>query len=156
MDFCAKIFYNNLEVSMNLNSTISSMDIKLKGKGVIISYDTDMTPRVIPTPADYCGIDDMGHILYIMARDIIYKFECENFNLDKFQETRKFIKAYHQNVMQRKPWFPSVELRKLRKEPSQFFKIFKFTLKEDLQRYHGPVAQGLVQDLLKELEKVSV
>lgn len=134
---------------MSLNSIISSLDIKLKGKGFIISHDPDITHRVVPTPADYCGMDDVGHILYIIAMDIIYKFQCEDFTVDNFQETRKFIRACHKNTMQRTKDFSIVELRKLRKEPNQFFKIFKFTLKEDLQRYHGSAAQGLVTDLLQ-------
>lgn len=141
---------------MKLNSTISSMNLELEGKGYIIAHEDDLTPRLIPTPKNYCGMDDMGHILFLMANDIIYKFQCEDFHTEHFAETRKFIKAYHQNDMKRKPWFPSVELRKLRQDPNKFFKIFKFTLQEDLQKYDGRAAKGLVKDLLKELQKVNV
>jgi hypothetical protein len=142
---------------MSFNSTISSLDPKLKGKGFIISHDDAMTPRLVPTPPDYCGIEDMGHLLYIMAMDIIYKFQCEDFQTDNFAETRKYIKAYYQHsITQKKPWFPSAHLRKLQKEPDRFFKLFKFVLEEDLNRYHGPVAQELIKDLASELAKVKV
>lgn len=142
---------------MNLNSTISGMDPKLQGKGFIIAHDQDLTPRVVPTPQNYFGISEgMGHILWIMAMDIIYKFQCEDFTTDNFQETKRFIKAYSQQLHQSKPWFPSVELRKLRKDPEKFFKIFKFTLQEDMKRYYGRAAQGMIKDMLQELEKVTV
>ncbi len=94
------------------------------------------------------------HCLYILAMDIIYKFQCEDLDL-QFEKTREFISTYFKIYsMNKKPWFKS-NLEKLAiNNKSEFMKMFFVSLDMDLDRYYGEVSKKLVKECKKELLKL--
>lgn len=137
--------------------TTSSMNLKMQNKGFILTTDDQLTPRIIPTPKDMCGLDNFEEILYIFAMDVIYKFQCEDFDTFKFARTQEFITAHYQkHTLQNKPWFPSAERKLLNSDPEMFYSSFKLALKKDLESYYGNSAKPLVELMIKELEKVEL
>lgn len=127
---------------------------------VIVRGDKDLEflmPRLISVK-NHPKYQDNGispeHCLYILAMDIIYKFQCEDLDL-QFDETREFISTYFRIYsMKKNPWFKS-DLEKLAlKSKSEFMKKFFYTLEMDLDRYYGEVSKKLVRECKKEMSKL--
>lgn len=138
-------------------ATSSSINPKFQDKGfIIVKYD-DLIPRIIPTPKGYCGFESSGHLLYVLALDIIYKFQCEDFVTEEFDQVRKFTRAYYQkNILQTNPWWPKMERKLLDRNSAGFNVLFKHTLATSLHSFYGDCAQKLVQECLRELAKIDL
>ncbi len=94
-----------------------------------------------------------SHALFILAMDIRYKFQCEDFE-DKFERTAEFIKASIQKSHQYRTFFKTKERKLLDSNPRGFFNAFKVALKEDLDTYYGKYGKELATKMKKEINKI--
>lgn len=127
----------------------SSTSEKMRSKGFILDTENHLLPMLRKaSEEEWAGIESRESLIYLFAISVIYKFNCEDLNADKFENTRKYIKAYTRESLNPKSWFPSIELRILRENRSQFFDEFLFHLRRDVRSYHSPYIKDLVKHIL--------
>lgn len=132
----------------------SSLNPENINKGFIIDTNDDLLPKIVPATDGYSGIVDHKELLYIFALDTMYKFQCEDFEVN-FDETRKFTSVvFTIGSMKRNPWFKNYHEKLFINNQEMFYSQFLTTLEAEIQAYYSKSAKPLVSDLMKELSKI--
>lgn len=95
------------------------------------------------------------HCLFCFAHDIIYKFQCEDFDVFNFEETRKYLSAYFIVFEMKKNPFLKNRYEKLAiNNKEEFITSLYYQLIQDLEKYQSFSSKQLVNEAKKELLKI--